>query len=145
MATPQGTQNRPQNIPGGLGGTPILAPKEVLLRNGPRGRNFRRFWLPKCQFWLPKRQFWKRFRIIFHMSLGSPLAAALQIARHNVSCNIVSCKTKEEEEQQQQQQQQQLACKRWYVLQHLVLQIAAAALANRSSSSSSGSIGTSRQ
>ena len=124
MGTPQGTQNRPQNIPGGLGGTPILAPKEVLLRNGPRGRNFRRFWLPKCQFRLPKSPFWKRSRIIFHMSLGSPLAAALQIARHNASCNILSRKT-----QQQQQHQPQLTCKTCYVLQHLVLQIAAAAAA----------------
>ena len=34
------------------------------------------------------------------MGLGSTLAAALQIARHNVSWNIVSCKTQEEEQQQ---------------------------------------------
>ena len=127
-------------------GIPVLDPKAILLRSGHRGHNFRRVWLPK-------RQFLNRFRAIVRIFLGSLLAAALQIARHNVSCNIASCKTQEEEEQQQQQhqqqqQQQQFTCERWYVLQHLVLQIAAAALANRSSSSSSsssGSNGTSRQ
>ena len=70
LGTPQGTQNRPQNIPGGLGGTPILAPKAVLLRNGPRGRNFRRFWLPK-------RQFWKDLSNIFCILLAFPSGAAL--------------------------------------------------------------------
>ena len=114
LATPRGHRKSSKNVRTHLGGTPIFAPKAILLRSGPRGRNFRWFGLPKSQFWLPKRQFWKRFRIIFHMFLGSLLAAALQIARHNVSCNIVSCKTQEQQQQQhQQQQQQQLTCKRW--------------------------------
>jgi hypothetical protein len=92
-----------------------LALKAILLRNGRRGRNFKRFGLPK-------RQFWKDFSGIFCILGGSLSAAALQIARRNVSCNSASCKT----QKQQQQKQQQLTCETCDVLQHLVLQIAAA-------------------
>ena len=37
MGSPQGTQNRPKNVPGGLGGIPILAPKAVSLPNRSPG------------------------------------------------------------------------------------------------------------
>ena len=50
LATPLGTRNRLKTTWMHLGSTPIFAPKAVLLRSGPPGRNSRRLWLPKSQF-----------------------------------------------------------------------------------------------
>ena len=116
LGSPWGPLNRLKTTWRHPYGTPILAPKAILLRSGPRGCDFR-------QFWLPKRQFLKDLLIIFLIFLGSLSAAAMEIARNSMSDNSASCKT----QKQQQQKQQQLTCETCDVLQHLVLQIAAAA------------------
>ena len=126
LGTPQGTQNGPKNIPGGLGGTPILAPKALSLRNRSPGCNFRR-----C--WLPKRLFWKTFSTIFCIwgvfyqqqpcklqdimclatvrlarhtgSISSSSSSSnSSLPRHVMVCNISSCKSQQQQQQQQQQQ-----------------------------------------
>ena len=111
-----------KNVMTQLYGGPIFAPKAILSQSGLPGWNFSRLWLPK-------RQFWKDLFIIFRIFLGSLSAAAMEIARNNMSDNSASCKT----QKQQQQKQQQLTCETCYVLQHLVSQIAAAAAAGTAS------------
>ena len=58
LGTSWGTLNRLKTTWRHPHGTPFLPPKAILLRSGPRERNFRRL----C---LPKRLFWKSFSTVF--------------------------------------------------------------------------------